>query len=46
MFQLADYDSKLHYLLEYYPILMKSYTEKAIENYVKPVILNYHNHYS
>ena len=25
---------------------MKSYIEKAIENYVKPVILNYHNHFS
>jgi len=43
MFNLHDYDQKLHYLLDYYPILMKSYIEKAIENYVKPVILNYHN---
>lgn len=25
---------------------MRSYIEKAIENYVKPVILNYHNHYA
>ena len=25
---------------------MKSYIEKAIENYVKPVILNYHNQFS
>lgn len=24
---------------------MKSYIEKAIENYIKPLILNYHNHY-
>jgi len=46
MFKLHDYDSKLLYLLDYYPILMKSYIEKAIENYVKPVILNYHNQFS
>ena len=46
MFKLTDYDQKMNYLLEYYPILMRSYIEKAIENYVKPIILNFHNHYS
>ena len=25
---------------------MRSYIEKAIENYVKPLILNYHNQYN
>ena len=46
MFQTTDYDKKLLRLLEYYPLLMRSYSEKAIENYVRPLILNYHNHYS
>lgn len=25
---------------------MKSYVEKAIQNYVQSIILNYHNHYT
>jgi len=29
-----------------YPIIMKSYVEKAITNYVSSIILNYHNHYN
>lgn len=46
MFKLSDYDRKLQYLIEFYPVLMRSYTEKAIENYIRPIILNYHNQYS
>ncbi len=46
MFKLKDYDKKLEYLVEYYPILMRSYMEKAIMNNIEPIILNYHNHYS
>lgn len=32
--------------MEFYPFLVKSYVEQAISNYVKPIILNYHNQYS
>ena len=46
MFGLTDYDKKLNHLLSFYPVLMRSYTEKAIENYIRPVILNYHNQFS
>ena len=43
MFKLKDYDRKLNYLVDYYPILMRSYIEKSMENYIRPIILNYHN---
>ena len=43
-FNLIDYQERFEYCLEFYPILMKSYIQRAISNYVKPIILNYHNH--
>lgn len=46
MFKLNDYNKKLIFLLDYYPILMRSYIDKAIGNYVTPIILNYHNQYN
>ena len=42
-YNLKDYEDRLNYCLEFYPILIKSYVEQAINNYVKPIILNYHN---
>ena len=42
-FELIDYQERFEYWLEFYPILMKSYIQRAISNYVKPLILNYHN---
>ena len=46
MFGLADYAGKLAELLSHYPLLMRSYMEQAIQNYISPLILNYHNHYN
>lgn len=45
-FELLDYKDRLDYCLEFYPILIKSYIEQSISNYVKPIIVNYHNQYS
>ena len=45
-FDLNDYQDRLDYCFEFYPILSKSYVEQAISNYVRPIILNYHNQYN
>lgn len=45
-FDLKDYQSQRQKAAYIYPILMKSYVEKAISNYVWSIILNYHNHYN
>ena len=45
-YNLRDYQERLEYWMEFYPILVKSYVQQAIKNYVKPIILNYHNQYS
>jgi hypothetical protein len=45
-YNLLDYEDRLNFCLEFYPILIKSYVEQAINNYVKPIILNYHNQYN
>lgn len=45
-YNLKDYEDRLNYCLEFYPILIKSYVDQAICNYVKPIILNYKNQYS
>ncbi|CAI2360411.1 unnamed protein product [Moneuplotes crassus] len=45
-YNLQDYKDRLDYCLEFYPLLIKSYIEQAISNYVKPIILNYHNQVS
>ena len=45
-FGLKDYADKRTNWIKFYPILMKSYIDKATSNYVKSIILNYHNHYS
>ena len=45
-FNLKDYSERRTNALKFYPILMKSYIDKAMSNYVKAVIVNYHNHYS
>lgn len=44
-YELSDYKDQRMKSAYYYPILMKSYVEKAISNYVWSIILNYHNHY-
>ena len=45
-YDLKDHEERLEYCMEFYPILIKSYVEQAISNYVKPIILNYHNQYN
>jgi hypothetical protein len=45
-FCLKDYRQIRERATMFYPILMKSYTEKAIQNYVSAIILNYHNDYN
>lgn len=45
-FELKDYEERFEYCLEFYPFLVRSYIDQAITNYVKPLIVNYHNHYS
>lgn len=45
-FKLKDYYERRTNALKFYPILMKSYIDKAMSNYVRAIILNYHNHYS
>ena len=45
-FNMNDYNLKYNKLMQYYELLMHSYTERAMSNYIKPVILDYHNQYS
>ena len=45
-FGLKDYCDRRTNALKFYPTLMKSYIDKAMSNYVRAVILNYHNQYS
>ena len=45
-YDLKDYNNQRQKASYFYPILMKSYVEKAISNYVQAIILNYHNHYN
>lgn len=45
-FGLKDYKDRRTNALKFYPILMKSYIDKAMSNYVKAIIVNYHNQYS
>ncbi|CAI2361236.1 unnamed protein product [Moneuplotes crassus] len=45
-YDLNDHKDKLNYCCEFYPMLIKSYIDQAISNYVKPIILNYHNQVS
>jgi len=45
-FALQDYKERRTNALNFYPTLMRSYIDKAMSNYVKSIILNYHNQYS
>lgn len=45
-FGLKDYFERRTNWLKFYPILMRSYIDKATSNYVRAIILNYHNQYS
>ena len=45
-FELRDYKERRTNALKFYPILMKSYIDKAMSNYVSAIIVNYHNQYS
>lgn len=45
-YDLKDYQTARLKACYMYPIIMKSYVEKAISNYVSSIILNYHNHYN
>lgn len=45
-FGLKDYKERRTNALKFYPILMRSYIDKAMSNYVKAIIVNYHNQYS
>lgn len=45
-FGLKDYHERRTNALKFYPILLRSYIDKAMSNYVRSIILNYHNQYS
>lgn len=45
-FDLKDYQNRRSNALKFYPVLMKSYIDRAMANYVKAIIVNYHNQYS
>ena len=45
-FWLKDYRLRRDNAIKFYPILMKSYIDKAMSAYVRAIILNYHNQYS
>ena len=45
-FNMNDFSFKYNKLIQYYEVLMNSYIEQAMSNYIKPVILDYHNQYS
>lgn len=45
-FKMKDYQEDYSRYIQYYDILVQSYVEKAINNYITPIILNYHNQYS
>ena len=40
---MLDYRSRKETLLKFYPVLMESYTEQAVRNHVRAIILNYTN---
>lgn len=42
-FELKDYKERRANAMKFYPILMKSYIDKAISNYVKAIVLQYHS---
>ena len=42
-FEMLDYRSRKETLLKFYPVLMESYTEQAVRNHVRAIILNYTN---
>lgn len=45
-FKMKDYDADYDQKKQFYDLLVQSYVEKAISNYIKPLVLNYHNQYS
>mmetsp|Transcript_24313 Transcript_24313/g.24230 ORF Transcript_24313/g.24230 Transcript_24313/m.24230 type:complete len:179 (+) Transcript_24313:683-1219(+) len=45
-FELKDYNERRNNAIKFYPILVRSYIDKAMSNYVRAIILNYHNQYS
>ncbi|CAI2364370.1 unnamed protein product [Moneuplotes crassus] len=45
-FKMKDYCEDYSRNKQYYDLLMQSYVEQALANYIHPVVLNYHNQYS
>lgn len=45
-FGMKDYVDDYARYIQYYELLVYSYIEQAISNYVKPIVVNYHNQYS
>lgn len=45
-FKMKDYVEDYSRKKQYYDILVQSYVEQALSNYIHPVVLNYHNQYS
>jgi hypothetical protein len=45
-FSMKEYkDNYLRYT-QFYELLVSSYIEQAMSNYIRPIVLNYHNHYN
>jgi hypothetical protein len=45
-FGMKDYVDEYYKYIQYYELLVYSYIEQAIANYIKPIVVNYHNQYS
>mmetsp|Transcript_8955 Transcript_8955/g.7957 ORF Transcript_8955/g.7957 Transcript_8955/m.7957 type:complete len:149 (+) Transcript_8955:707-1153(+) len=45
-FKMKDYKSDFSRYSQYYSLLVQSYIEQAMSNYISPIVLNYHNQYS
>ena len=45
-FRMTDYKDDFIKYSQSYSLLVQSYVEQAMENYIRPIVLNYHNQYS
>lgn len=45
-FNMKEYENNYLRYTQFYELLVNSYIEQAMNNYIKPIVLNYHNHYN
>lgn len=45
-FKMKDHKMTYQKYSQHYPLIITSYIEKAMSNYITPIVLNYHNQYS